>query len=240
MIKLDILAIGVHPDDVELGCGGTLIKEIKRGKKVGIVDLTLGQLGTRGSIEKRLQEAEKAAKIMGIHVRENLEMEDGYFENDAEHRLKIIRAIRQYRPEIILCNAPKDRHPDHGRSSQLVVDAAFYSGLQKIECKDKNGNLLEAWRPKQLYHYIQFYDLKPDFAVNISEEIDKKIEAILAHDSQFYNPNSSEPATLISSPEFLNHTRNRAASLGIQIGVNYAEGFISERILGVENMEGLL
>lgn len=235
MNKLDILAFGAHPDDVELGCGGTLIKHVKLGKKVGIIDLTLGQLGTRGTVEKRLLEAQKAGEIIGVSIRENLNMEDGFFENDAAHRLKIIQAIRTYKPDIVICNAPHDRHPDHGRSSKLVLEAAFYSGLQKIECLDKNGNKLDPWRPKQVYHYIQFYDLKPDFALNISDEIEEKMQCILAHDSQFYNPESAEPKTLISSLEFLNQVKYRAASLGLQIGVAYAEGFISSRILGVQS-----
>lgn len=240
MGKLDILAFGVHPDDVELGCGGTLIKHVKQGKKVGIIDLTLGQLGTRGTVEKRLQEAQKAGKIIGVTTRENLEMEDGFFENDAAHRLKIIRAIRTYKPDIIICNAPHDRHPDHGRSAKLVTDAAFYSGLKKIICEDEKGNQLDAWRPKQVYHYIQFYDLKADFSVNISEEFEQKMDCILAHDSQFYNPNSEEPKTLIASPEFLDQIKYRAASLGIQIGVKYAEGFVAARPLGIESFNELI
>lgn len=240
MNKLDILAFGAHPDDVELGCGGTLIKHVKLGKKVGIIDLTLGQLGTRGTIEKRLDEAKNAAAIIGATLRENLEMEDGFFENDAEHRLKVIRAIRKYKPEIVICNAPHDRHPDHGRAAKLVVEASFYSGLRKIECKDENGNILEPWRPKQVYHYIQFYDLKSDFSVNISEEIDQKMQSILAHDSQFYNPNSTEPQTLIASPEFLNQVKYRAACLGIQIGVEYAEAFISPRPVGIQSFNELI
>ena len=235
MIKLDILAFGSHPDDIELGCGGTLVSHVKKGKKVGLVDLTLGELGTRGTAEIRLQEAADAAKIIGAEVRENLRMADGFFTNDEAHQKKVIQILRKYRPEIVLCNAPTDRHPDHGRGGALVKQAAFLSGLRRIETED-NGTAQEPWRPKAVYHYIQFYDLKPTFLVDISAAMDLKIASYQAHKSQFFDPNSQEPMTLISRPEFLENIKGRARYFGQYMGAEYAEGFILDNYVGVENL----
>src|SRR6476619_488102 len=225
-MKLDILAFGVHPDDIELSCAGTLLAEKSNGKKVGIIDLNKGELGTRGNSQIRKEEAENSAIILGVDVRENLEMADGFFKNDEENQVKIIKVLRKYRPEIILCNAPEDRHPDHGRSADLVYTAAFLSGLNKIETRDEHGNLQEAWRPKYVSNYIQDMYLHPAFVIDISEVFDKKIEAIEAFSTQFYNPESSdsEPQTYISSPEFLESVINRSKMFGKMIGVKYAEG----------------
>lgn len=231
-MKLDILAIAAHPDDVELACGGTLFKHAQQGLKTGIVDLTIGQLGTRGSAEIRLQESYNAAKILKVAVRENLEMEDGFFVNDLEHQLKIISVIRKYKPEILLINAPDDRHPDHSKAAKLSSDAAFMAGLQKIETQFQ-GEIQEAWRPKQVYHYIQSKYLNPDFVVDISDCFEKKMQAILAYKSQFFNPDSNEEDTFISSPEFLDFVKARAQELGQICQVKYAEGFIAQRHVGV-------
>jgi bacillithiol biosynthesis deacetylase BshB1 len=238
-MKLDILAFGAHPDDVELGCGGTIAKEISNGKKVGIIDLTRGELGTRGSVEIRNQEAAAAAKILGVSVRENLDMRDGFFINDEEHQLKIIKMIRKYKPEIVLCNAIDDRHIDHGKGSQLVSDACFLSGLIKIETENK-GEKQEVWRPKLVYHYIQWKNISPDFVVDITGFNGKRVEAILAYSSQFYNPNSNEPETLIASKNFLESLNYRAQDLGRLIGTDYAEGFTVERYLAVNSLENLM
>lgn len=235
MIKLDILAFGAHPDDIELGCGGTLISHVKKGKKVGLIDLTLGELGTRGTPEIRLQEAEEAAKIIGADVRENLRMADGFFENDEAHQRLVIQAIRKYKPEIILCNAPLDRHPDHGRGGKLVKEAAFLSGLRMIKTEFE-GNEQEHWRPKAVYHYIQFYDLKPTFLVDISDSMDEKIASYKAHKSQFFDPNSKEPETLISKPDFLDNIMGRARYFGQYIHAKYAEGFVVDNYIGVEDL----
>jgi bacillithiol biosynthesis deacetylase BshB1 len=234
-IKLDILAFGAHPDDTELGCGGTLIKHVKSGKKVGVVDLTEGQLGSRGSIAQRYKEAEKAMKITGLSIRENLGMEDGWFRNDVESQHKIIEMIRKYQPEIVLANAISDRHPDHGRAASLVAEACFYSGLVKIETV-YNGKKQEAWRPKALYHYIQDYHIEPDFVIDVSAHWDQKIEAIMAFSSQFFNPNSKEKETPISSKSFLDFLGARARNIGRPIGAEYGEGFTSTRYLGVEDL----
>lgn len=237
-MKLDILAFGAHPDDVELGCGGTIAKEISLGKKVGIIDLTRGELGTRGTVEIRNQESASAAKILGVLVRENLDMRDGFFINDESHQLKIIQMIRKYKPEIVLCNAIDDRHIDHGKGSQLVSDACFLSGLIKIET-EADGLKQEAWRPKVVYHYIQWKNITPDFVVDITGFNDKKIEAILAYSSQFYNPNSDEPETPIASKNFLESLNYRAQDLGRLIGTDYAEGFTAERYLAVNSLGDL-
>ncbi len=238
-MKLDILAFGAHPDDVELGCGGTISKEIALGKKVGIIDLTRGELGTRGSAEIRNQEAEDAAKILGVSVRENLDMRDGFFVNDESHQLEIIQMLRKYKPEIVLCNAIDDRHIDHGKGSQLVSDACFLSGLMKIET-EINGEKQEAWRPKLVYHYIQWKHITPDFVVDITGYNDKRVEAIMAYSSQFFNPNSDEPETLIASKNFLESLNYRAQDLGRLIGTDYAEGFTVERYLGVNSLGDLI
>jgi len=238
-MKLDILAFGAHPDDVELGCSGTIAKEIALGKKVGIIDLTRGELGTRGSVEIRNQEAANAAKILGVSIRENLDMRDGFFVNDESHQLKIIKMLRKYKPEIVLCNAIDDRHIDHGKGSQLVSDACFLSGLIKIET-EINEEKQEAWRPKLVYHYIQWKNITPDFVVDITGYNDKKVEAILAYSSQFYNPNSNEPETLIASKNFLESLNYRAQDLGRLIGTDYAEGFTAERYLAVNSLGDLM
>jgi len=239
MQKLDILAFGAHPDDVELGCGGSLIAAVAEGKKVGIVDLTEGELGTRGTAPVRLKEASLAGEIIGATIRENLGMKDGFFVNDQAHQMAIIAIIRKYQPNIILCNAPEDRHPDHGRAAKLVVDAAFLSGLVKIQTT-LNGVAQAAWRPTQVFHYIQSRNLTSNFVVDISAHMDKKMESILAHASQFYNPNSNEPNTFISSNSFLEFIKGRAKELGQQIGVQYAEGFISEKMIGIQSFEALI
>ena len=237
-IKLDILAFGAHPDDVELGCGGTLAKEISLGKKVGIIDLTRGELGTRGSVETRNKESQAASKIIGVSVRENLDFRDGFFVNDELHQMEIIKFIRKYKPEIILCNAQDDRHIDHPKGANLVSDSCFLSGLSKIktELNDVSQN---EWRPKNVYHYIQWKNSSPDFLVDISGFVDMKLEAIKAYKSQFFDPNNNEPETLISKKSFLNDVVNRSADLGRLIGVNNAEGFTSKRLIGINNLNDL-
>jgi bacillithiol biosynthesis deacetylase BshB1 len=238
-MKLDILAFGAHPDDVELGCAGTILKEISLGKKVGIVDLTRGELGTRGSAELRDLEAAAAANILGVSVRENLAMRDGFFVNDEAHQLEVIKMIRKYKPEIVLCNAIDDRHIDHGKGSKLVSDACFLSGLMKIETS-LNGGQQTAWRPKVVYHYIQWKNIEPDFVVDITGFTEKKIESILAYGSQFYDANSKEPATPITSKNFLESLNYRAQDLGRLVGVDFAEGFTVERHLAVNSLGDLL
>ena len=234
-MKLDILAFGAHPDDVELGCSGTIAKEISLGKKVGIIDLTRGELGTRGSAEIRDAEAAKAAKILGVHARENLQMRDGFFVNDEKHQLEIIKMIRKYRPEIVLCNAVDDRHIDHPKGSQLVSDACFLSGLRRIATQLDNENQ-EAWRPKLVYHYVQWKNLEPDFVVDISDFMSIKMKSILAYDSQFYNPDSDEPETPISGKGFLELLYGRSVEMGRMIDVAYGEGFTVERPIGVKSI----
>ena len=236
-MKLDILAIGAHPDDVELGCGATLAKEVANGKKVGVIDLTRGELGTRGTAETRDEEAFNAAKILGVHSRVNMRFADGFFVNDKEHQIEIIKMIRHYRPEIVICNAIDDRHIDHGKGSQLVSDACFLSGLRKIETVHKDENIIqEPWRPKAVYHYIQWKDLEPDVAVDVSGFIDKKMESVLAYKTQFFDPNSDEPETPISSENFTDSIEYRARNLGRLIGVTHAEGFTVERFPAVESL----
>lgn len=237
-MKLDILAFGAHPDDVELSCSGTIAKEISLGKKVGIVDLTRGELGTRGSAEIRDIEAANAAKILGVQVRENLNMRDGFFVNDEKHQLEIIKMIRKYKPEIVLCNAIDDRHIDHPKGSRLVSDACFLSGLRRIETQ-LNGINQEAWRPKVVYHYIQWKVLEPDFVVDITGFMDIKEQSILAYSSQFYDPNSKEPESPISSKNFLDSVRYRANDLGRIVGVESAEGYTVERYLTVNSLSDL-
>ncbi|VAW17251.1 N-acetylglucosaminyl-L-malate N-acetyl hydrolase [hydrothermal vent metagenome] len=240
-MKLDILVFGAHPDDAELGAGATIAKEVANGKKVGVVDLTRGELGTRGSAEIRDKEAADAADILGIVVRENLEFADGFFQNDKEHQLAVIRMLRKYRPEIVLCNAIDDRHIDHEKGSSLVSDACFLSGLIKIDTKmEGDDQWQEPWRPKLVYHYIQWKSTKPDFVVDISGYIDKKVQAILAYSSQFYDPDSKEPQTPISSKNFTDSVNYRARDLGRIIGVEHAEGFTVERFVAVNNLEDLI
>jgi bacillithiol biosynthesis deacetylase BshB1 len=237
-MKLDILAFGAHPDDVELGCSGTILKEVSLGKKVGIIDLTRGELGTRGSAEIRDQEANAAAMVLGVSVRENLNMRDGFFVNDEKHQLEIIKMIRKYQPEIVLCNAIEDRHIDHGKGSKLVSDACFLSGLMKIETV-LDGEIQKPWRPKVVYHYIQWKNIEPDFVVDITGFTDKKIESILAYRSQFYDPNSKEPESPISSKNFLESLNYRSRDLGRLTGVEHAEGFTVERYLAVNSLGDL-
>lgn len=238
-MKLDLLAFGVHPDDVELSCSGVLLVEKSNGKKTGIVDLTEGELGTRGTAETRYLEAADAARILGVDIRENLQLADGFFKNDEDHQRKVIQVIRKYQPEIVICNAPEDRHPDHGRSARLVSDASFLSGLMKIETTD-NGIIQDAWRPKYVLHYIQDRYLKPDFVVDISAVFEKKIEAIKAYKTQFHNPGIDGPQTYISTPDFLDSVIYRYKMFGKMIGVKYAEGFISEKTIGIRNFDSLI
>ncbi len=240
-MKLDVLAFGVHPDDIELSCAGTLLVEKKKGRKVGIIDLTQGELGTRGNADTRREEAAKSATILGVDFRENLEMADGFFKNDEENQRKIIQALRKYRPEIIICNVPEDRHPDHGRSAELVNDAAFLSGLRKIKTTDGDKEQHE-WRPKYVFNYIQDTYINPDFVIDISEVIDKKVEAIEAFTTQFYTgeKNDEEPQTYISSPGFLESVINRSKMFGKMIGVKHAEGFISKKMIGINSFDALI
>jgi bacillithiol biosynthesis deacetylase BshB1 len=234
-MKLDILAIGVHPDDVELSASGTILKHIALGKTVGILDLTRGELGTRGNAELRAQEATHAAKILGLSIREQLSMADGFFENNEAHQKEIIRIIRKYQPEIVLCNAITDRHPDHGRAAKLTADACFYSGLVKVETKE-DGKIQAAWRPKAVYHYIQDYFIEPDFVIDITPFMGKKIESIMAYSSQFFDPNSKEPETPISTKNFLEYVKSKGSLFGRAINVDYAEGYTVSRYIGIENL----
>lgn len=240
-MKLDILAIGAHPDDIELGCGGTLAKEISNGKKVGVLDLTRGELGSRGTAETRDQEAIDASKILGIHVRDNLAFRDGFFINDEFHQKEIIKIIRKYQPEVVLCNAIDDRHIDHGKGSKLASDACFLSGLRRIETR-LNDQDQQAWRPKQVYHYIQWKNIEPDFVVDISGFMDTKLNAVLAYKTQFYDPtkDASQPKTPISNQNFLDSVTYRAKDLGRLIGVDYAEGFTAERYPAVDSVFDLI
>jgi bacillithiol biosynthesis deacetylase BshB1 len=238
-MKLDILAFGAHPDDVELGCGATIAKEISLGKKVGIIDLTRGELGTRGSADLRDKEAANAAEILGVSVRENLGFADGFFINDKEHQLEIIKMIRKYQPEIVLCNAIDDRHIDHSKGSSLVSDACFLSGLVKVET-ELEGNLQVKWRPKQVYHYIQWKNSEPHFVIDVTGFVDLKTKAIMAYSSQFYNPKSNEPETPITSKNFIDSINYRGRDLGRLIGVDYAEGFTTERYVAIENFSKLI
>jgi len=238
-MKLDILAFGAHPDDVELSCGGTLLMAKLSGKKTGVIDLTQGELGTRGSAPIRMQEAAAAAKILQLDIRENLGLADGFFINDEHHQKLVIAAIRKYQPEIILCNAPEDRHPDHGKGAQLITDAAFLSGLKKIVTTN-NGVEQEAWRPKYVFNYIQDVFIKPDFVMDITASIDQKIESIKAYKTQFYNPDHKETETYISSPDFFESVIYRSKMLGKMIGVKYAEGFLSRKMIGFNNFDAFI
>jgi bacillithiol biosynthesis deacetylase BshB1 len=238
-MKLDILAFGAHPDDVELGCGATIAKEISLGKKVGIVDLTRGELGTRGSADLRDEEAANSAKILGVSVRENLGFADGFFVNDKEHQLEDNKMIRNYQPEIVLCNSIDDRHIDHPKGSNVVSDACFLSGLLKIET-EVEGKLQEKWRPKLVYHYIQWKNIAPDFVIDVTGFMDIKRKSVLAYTSQFYDPTSNEPETPITSKNFTDSVDYRAKDLGRLIGVDSAEGFTTERYVAVENLSKLI
>ncbi len=236
-MKLDILAIGAHPDDVELGCGATIAKEVANGKKVGVIDLTRGELGTRGTAETRDEEAFNAAKILGVHSRVNMRFADGFFKNDKAHQIELIKMIRYYKPEIVICNAIEDRHIDHGKGSQLVSDACFLSGLRKIETIHKDETTIqEAWRPKAVYHYIQWKDLEPEIVVDVSGFMDKKMASVLAYKTQFFDPNSDEPETPISSKNFTDSIAYRARNLGRLVGVEHGEGFTVERYPAVNSL----
>jgi bacillithiol biosynthesis deacetylase BshB1 len=241
-MQVDILAIGVHPDDIELSCAGTLINEIKAGKKVAIVDLTEGELGTRGTTQTRYQEAAAAAIIMGVHARENLKMRDGFFKNDESHQLQLIKTIRKYRPSIVFANALQDRHPDHGRAAQLIAESCFLSGLKKIETTDENGEPQHKWRPAYVFHYIQDRFQEPHFIVDISSAFDRKMEAIRAYATQFHNQadQTNEPQTYISSKNFLDSITARARLLGKRIGVEYGEGFMSVKSIGINSLDALV
>ena len=242
MKKIHVLAVAVHPDDVELCCAGTLMMEKLAGKTTGILDLTRGELGTRGTPELRFKESEEAAGIMQIDIRENLGMADGFFKNDEEHQRKLIRVIRKYQPEIVLSSALEDRHPDHGRAGKLISDSCFLSGLRKISTRDDQGMEQTQWRPKYIFHFIQDRFYQPSFVYDISPVFDRKLEAIRAYNSQFYSSNydKDEPQTYISSPDFLDSIVGRAQMLGKMIGVKYAEGFISEKMIGVSSLDSFV
>ena len=241
-MKLDILAIGVHPDDIELGCSGTIIQEIRNGKKVGIVDLTQGELGSRGTIETRMQESADASAIIGALVRENLQMRDGFFKNDEEHQMKLIRTIRKYQPEIIIGNILSDRHPDHGRAGHLISDACFLSGLVKIETSDDEGRPQLKWRPKYFFQYLQDWYHEPDVLFDITDVFDQRMAAIKAYTTQFHTEKTvaDGPVTYISTPDFLDSVTSRARILGRRIGVKYAEGFVSDKKIGIRTFDGLV
>ncbi len=241
-MKLDILAIGAHPDDVELGCSGTIINELRSGKKVGIADLTQGELGTRGTIESRYQESANASMIMGVQVRENLKMRDGFFENNEENKLKIIAAVRKYQPDIVLANVLHDRHPDHGRAGHLIAESCFLSGLAKIETKDEAGRPQQKWRPSYVLHYIQDWYHEPDLLIDISDVFAQRMKAIEAYSTQFHTSGESNsgPQTYISTPDFLESVIARARMFGKRIGVKYAEGFISEKKIGLSSLDALI
>jgi bacillithiol biosynthesis deacetylase BshB1 len=240
-MKLDILAIGVHPDDIELGCAGTLINEIKKGRKAGLVDLTQGELGTRGTIETRYQEAANASSIIGAVTRENLKMRDGFFTNDESHQLQLIQIIRKYQPEIIIGNVKQDRHPDHGRAGHLISDACFLSGLARIETKDGKGNLQQKWRPKYFLQYMQDWYHEPSVIVDITDAMEQKMQSVKAYTTQFHSSGNTEgPQTYISSPDFLDSVIARARMLGKRIGVKYGEGFMSEKSIGISSLDALI
>lgn len=238
-MKIDILAVGAHPDDVELGCSATLAKEINNGKKVGILDLTRGELGTRGTAEIREKEAANAAEILGVKFRHNLEFSDGFVVNNATSKFEIIKILRKYRPDIVLCNAIDDRHIDHGKASQLVSDACFLSGLQKIETI-LDDNHQKPWRPKHVYHYIQWKNIEPDFVVDVTGFLDKKLESVFAYESQFHQKEADEPETPISSTNFRDSIAYRAQDLGRLIGTEHAEGFTTERLVAVDSICDLI
>lgn len=235
-MQVDILVLAVHPDDAELGCSATIAKEISLGKKVAIVDLTNGELGTRGSGPLRLLEAAESAKVLKLAARENLGYRDGFFTNDETHQLGIIKVLRKYRPTIVLINAPSDRHPDHGRASELCTDACFYSGLRRIESVGEDGLTQEAWRPQNVFHYIQDRYIEPDFVVDVSDFWDIKLQSIKAFGSQFFNPDSNEPSSYISSSEFLDFVNARGTVMGHKIGAKYGEGFIKSKTIGVGSL----
>ncbi len=234
-MKVDILAFAAHPDDIEISMSGTILKHIAAGKTVGIVDLTRGELGTRGTAKTREEEAQKATKLMGVHYRNNLDLGDGIFENNLETRLSIIREIRKCQPEIVFANSIADRHPDHGRASKLVSEACFYSGLVKVETQ-YDGQIQSACRPKAVYHYIQDRFIKPDFVVDVTPFVNQKIDILKTYSTQFYDPNSEEPSTPISGKDFFDFIKGRMSEFGRSIGVSFAEGFTAERLIGVEDI----
>jgi N-acetylglucosamine malate deacetylase 1 len=234
-MKLDILVLAAHPDDAELGCGGTIARQVASGNKVGIIDFTRGELGTRGTVQTRDQEAKDSAQILGISIRENLNFRDGFFKNDEEHQREVIRMIRKYQPEIVLANATYDRHPDHGKGAGLAFEACFYAGLAKIETNDNGVNQIP-WRPKNLYHYIQSQYIQPDFVLDVSDFWETKMKSIRAYKTQFHNPDSNEPETFISSPAFIKFLESRAQELGHAIGATYGEGFTVRRVIGVDDI----
>ena len=238
-MKVDILAIGAHPDDIELSAAGTILSAIQQGKKVAVVDLTAGELGTRGSGELRLKEAQKSAEILGLSARENLGMKDGFFQNNEEHIKLLAGKIRKYQPDVVLANALEDRHPDHGRAAKLINDACFYSGLRRIETTEE-GVKQEAWRPKALYHYIQDRFLEPDFVIDVSPFVEQKMEAIKAFDSQFYNPQSKEPESPLTMKNFFDFLKGRMADMGRYIQADYAEGYQFSRPVGVKDLSDLM
>ncbi|WP_017729874.1 bacillithiol biosynthesis deacetylase BshB1 [Nafulsella turpanensis] len=238
-MKLDILVLAAHPDDAELTCSGTIALHVAMGKKVGIVDFTRGEMGTRGTPELRLEEAEASASILGLSVRENLGLADAYFLNDREHQLAVIRKIRQYQPDIVLANAVTDRHPDHGRGAQLAIDSCFLAGLRKIDT-ELDGQPQEAWRPRQLFHYIQSQYIQPDFVVDVSDYWEQKVASIKAFGSQFFNPESDEPETYISSENFMKFIEARAREYGQSIGVTFGEGFTLHKQIGVKSLYDVL
>lgn len=235
-MKVDILAFGAHPDDVELGCGGTIHSAVQKGKSVGIIDLTKGELGSRGNSEIRTLESENAAKILGVNFRQNLGLPDGFIFNTKENQLKAIRSIRQHQPEIVFCNAIEDRHSDHPKASKLIRDACFLSGLKKIKTKGEDALFQNPWRPRVVYSYIQWRSLIPDFVVDISDSMEVKLRAAGAYKSQFYDPNKIEPQTPISSQNFLESIRYRAADFGRLTNTDYAEGFKADRLLAVNSI----
>ncbi len=239
-MKLDVLAIGAHPDDVELGCSGTLINEVKKGKKVGIVDLTQGELGSRGTIEARYQEAADAAKIMGVQVRENLKMRDGFFKNDEAHQLQLIQILRKYQPDVVIGNVLDDRHPDHGRAGHLIYDSCFLAGLKQIQTKDDNGENQDKWRPRYFLQYIQDRFYEPDFIIDVSDVWMQRLEAVKAFKTQFLASKDDGEQTYISSPEFFDAITSRARLLGKRIGVQFAEGFISSKNIGIKSLDALI
>ena len=238
-MKVDILAIGAHPDDVELGCGGTLAKLISEGKTVAVIDLTQGELGTRGTNVTRAEEAAESTRIMGYVSRENLKMKDGFLVNSEDYQMQIVKMIRKYQPEMVFANAIDDRHPDHAKASKLVSDACFLSGLVKIETT-LNNESQKAWRPKHIFNYIQWKNITPAFVIDVSDFMDKKIEACLAYKTQFYDPNSTEPMTPIASKDFLESLTYRAQDLGRLSGVNFAEGFTTEKLIALKNFDGII
>lgn len=239
-MKLDILVMAAHPDDAEMSCAGTMAIAIEKGRKVGIVDFTRGELGTRGTPEIRAAEAKAASEILSISVRENLDFRDGFFKNDEEHQMKLIKTIRRYQPDIVLANAVEDRHPDHGKGAAIAVDACFLSGLRMIRTFEDDGTEQPAWRPKFLYHYIQDRYIKPDLVVDITKYWDLKEASIRAYKSQFYNPNSDEPESYLTSPEFLAFLKARSQEMGHSIGARYGEGFTKTKMLGVKDLFDLI